>query len=199
MLIIENKLINEQVLNEQFMCNLDACKGACCWEGDFGAPLETEELYILEAIYEKVKPFLSTKSIKRIEEKGLFTFFEEPKEYGTTLMENTGACVYMTFDKNGVAKCGIEKAYEHGVIDFKKPISCHMYPVRVTQNRKNGFEVLNYDEWDICSAACKKGKDHKMPVYRFVKDALVRKYGPEFYEELEAAADLFSETKNTEE
>ena len=187
MLIIQGKLIHDSVIREQFICNLNACKGACCWEGDFGAPLDTAELHTLEGIFEEIKPFLSYEWLEAIQTEGLFTYFEEAKEYGTSLINNA-ACVYMVYDKNGVAQCGIEQAFNAGVTDFKKPISCHLYPIRVSYNTESGFEILHYDEWDICSAACLLGRQHKMPVYRFVKEALIRKYGEAFYEELDAAA-----------
>ncbi|GAB5551708.1 MAG: DUF3109 family protein [Saprospiraceae bacterium] len=186
MLVVQGKIISDAVIEEQFMCNLEACKGACCWEGDYGAPLETAELDILKQIYDHIKPYLSAKGISVIEKEGLFTYYTEAKEYGTPLIDN-GACVYMTYDPQGVAQCGIEQAYNDGVINFKKPISCHLYPIRVTADEKTAFEALNYDRWDICSAACKKGAEHKMPVFRFAKAALIRKYGADFYAELEAA------------
>lgn len=186
MIIIRDVLISDDVIEEQFMCNLNACKGACCWEGDFGAPLETAELQILTQIFEKVKPYLSEAGKHAIEEKGLFTYYKEAGEYGTALQPG-GACVFMIYDPAGVAKCAIEQAWQAGEVDFKKPISCHLYPVRVAKNKEVGFEALNYDRWDICSAACKKGRQEKMPVYRFVREALVRKYGEDFFEELEAA------------
>ena len=187
MIMIKDILISDDLIEEQFMCNLNACKGACCWEGDWGAPLEKEEMKILDNIYKTIKPYLSEAGRELLNEKEKYTYYEEPKEFGTPLLEN-GACAYMTHDLNGIAQCGIEKAYKDGVIDFKKPISCHLYPVRITSKKEVGFEALNYDRWDICSAACKKGKENQMPVYRFVKDALTRKYGQEFYDELEAAA-----------
>jgi hypothetical protein len=188
MLIVQGKLIHESVIKEQFICNLDACKGACCWEGDYGAPLETAELYTLENIYEEVKPFLAKEGLAAIKTEGLFTYYKKPKEYGTSLVNNS-ACVFMVYDEQGVAQCGIEQAYNAGVIAWKKPISCHLYPIRISKDDKTGFETLYYDEWDICSAACALGRQHKMPVYRFVKDALVRHYGLDFYEELDAAAE----------
>ncbi len=190
MILIEDKIVSDDVVEKQFICNLDACKGACCWEGDSGAPLEKEEMKILEEIYDKVKPFLTADGIKAIEEIGLYTYYNEAKEYGTPLIDNA-ACAYLTYEANGIAKCGIEKAYEAGVIDFKKPISCHLYPVRTTTYE--GFEAVNYDKWDICSAACTLGKKHQMPVYKFVKDALIRKYGESFYEALDAAAQFEEE------
>ena len=191
MLIVQDILISEDVIKEQFLCQLDACKGACCWEGDFGAPLEEEELITLEKIYPAVKPFLRKEGIKAIEENGLYEQADDG-EYGTTLI-NGRDCAYLTYEKNGIAKCGIEKAYEAGAVNFQKPISCHLYPIRVAENKKTGFQALNYDRWDICSAACKAGKKENLPVYRFLKNALIRKYGEDFYDELEAAANYLSD------
>lgn len=187
MVIIQDILVGEDVLKEQFRCNLDACKGACCWEGDFGAPLEAAELETLQQIFEEVKPFLRTEGIRQIEEQGLFAYYDDMKSFGTPLLDG-GACAFLTFEKNGIAKCGIEKAFEAGVTDFRKPISCHLYPIRISKNEQVDFEALNYDRWEVCSAACTAGKKEKIPVFRFAKAALIRKYGQEFYEELEAAA-----------
>ncbi len=195
MLIIQDKFISLDVIEEQFLCNLTACKGACCWEGDFGAPLEAEELQALVAIYEDVKPFLDAVAIQQIEEVGLYSYYKESKEYGTSLMPN-GACVFMTRDKLGTAKCGIEQAYRAGKTDFYKPISCHLYPIRVHKNKEVNFEALNYDRWDICSAACELGKKEQLPVYKFLKEAIIRKYGASFYEELAAAAEHMKEESN---
>lgn len=194
MIIIKDILVSDDLIEEQFMCNLNACKGACCWEGDWGAPLEQEELDILNKIYRTIKPYLSKEGRKVISKKGKYTYYEEPKEFGTPLLEN-GVCAYMTYDLNGVAQCGIENAYKDGVIDFRKPISCHLYPIRVNSEEDLHFEALNYDRWDICSAACEKGKELQMPVYRFAKDALIRKYGVDFYDELEAAAQFVNSQK----
>ena len=191
MIIIKDVLISDDVVNEQFMCNLNACKGACCWEGDWGAPLEEEELQVLDNIYPIIKPFLTKEGKAAIREQGKYTYYEEPEEFGTPLIKN-GACAYMTFDRSGTAQCGIELAHRDGLIDFKKPISCHLYPIRVEVQKEVNFEAMNYDVWDICSAACVKGKKHKMPVYKFAKDALIRKYGEDFYEELDAAAQFIS-------
>ncbi len=187
MLIIQDKLISDDVVEEQFLCNLSACKGACCWEGDSGAPLEKAELDMLDQIYEDVKPFLSEESRRVLEEKGKYTYYKKPGEYGTPLLDNA-ACAYMTYSDDGIAQCGIEQAYKAGHTDFKKPISCHLYPIRVTENKANGFEAINYDRWDICSAACTLGKEEQLPVYQFLKEALIRKYGAAFYEELDHAA-----------
>lgn len=193
MMIVQDKLISEDVVKEQFLCQLDACKGACCWEGDLGAPLEEEEKNTLLEIYDDIKPFLREEGIQAIKEQGLFVK-QEGDEYGTPLIDGRD-CAYLTFEDNGIAKCGIEKAYEAGVIDFQKPVSCHLYPVRVLKNEKTGFEALNYDEWDICSAACSAGKKASLPVYKFVKTALIRKYGESFYEELDAMAGYMESSK----
>lgn len=194
MLIIQDKFISLDVIEKQFLCNLNACKGACCWEGDFGAPLEQKEMQILVDAYDDIKPFLLPEAIAQIEEIGLYAFYKEAKEYGTTLMPD-GACVFMTRDALGMAKCGIEQAYKAGATDFYKPISCHLYPIRVTKNEEVNFEALNYDEWDICSAACELGKKEQLPVYQFLKTAISRKYGEAFYEELDAAAKHLEESK----
>lgn len=188
MLIIQDVLISDDIIEEQFVCQLTACQGACCWEGELGAPLEEEELPVLEKIYETVAPFLSPAGRKAIEEQGVYIEYEEDKSYATPLIDN-GPCAYMIIQANGVAKCGIEAAYQAGAIDFRKPISCHLYPIRVESNKAAGFEALNYDRWDICSAACGNGRKQGVAIYQFVRDALIRKYGREFYEELDAAAE----------
>lgn len=193
MVIIEGKLVSDEILERKFICNLNACKGACCWKGDYGAPLEEAELQTLEAIYEDIKPFISPRGQKAIEEKGKYQFYttDDVNEWGTTLLEDE-ACVYMTL-KDGVAQCGIEAAYNAGVTDFKKPISCHLYPIRISTNKETGFEALNYDEWDICQAACTLGEKEQMPVYQFLKEAIHRKYGADFYNQLEGVVAFLKE------
>ena len=187
MVIIGNKMVHPEVLKEQFLCNLDACKGACCWKGDYGAPLSDEEIETLQRIYADVAPFLTDEGRAMIEKEGVFTYFKGMRGNGTSLLPD-GRCTFMTRDENGVAQCGIEQAHKAGATDFYKPISCHLYPIRVEENHANGFETLEYDRWDICSAACTLGAKQQLPVYRFLRDALVRKYGEAFYEEIEAAA-----------
>lgn len=187
MLIIGDVLISEEVIEEQFHCNLSACKGACCWEGDYGAPLEKEEIDILRREYDRIAPFLDEAGKHVMESVGLYAYYKEDNDPGTPLLEN-GACTYLTYDENGTAKCGIEKAYEAGATTFRKPVSCHLYPIRVKRAASNHYDHMNYDRWDICSAACTLGKQKKLPVFEFVKEALIRKYGEAFYEELSAAA-----------
>ncbi len=193
MVMIQDKIVSTEIFESKFACNLKACKGACCWEGDFGAPLEEEELETLKELYPLYKDFIPEKGQRRIKKLGFYDFIEETQEFATTLMEN-GACAYLSYNPDGSAYCGIEKAYNAGAISYRKPISCHLYPIRVTANEKLAFEALNYDVWDICSAACTKGEEQQIRVYEFAKDALVRKYGEAFYEELdEVAKDLTSD------
>ncbi|MEO1517922.1 MAG: DUF3109 family protein [Bacteroidota bacterium] len=195
MLIIQDILVSDDVIEQQFLCQLDACKGACCWEGDFGAPLEDSELHTLNRIYEEVKPFLTEAGRVHIEEHGTYQYFKEDQSHGTPLLEN-GACAYMTIDKSGIAQCGIEQAHKAGATDYLKPISCQLYPIRVTADESANFEALNYDKWDICQAACNSGRKAQLPVYRFVKQAIIRKYGEAFYEELDAAARHLADQRN---
>lgn len=186
MYIIGNIMVSDDVADEHFACNLTACKGACCWEGDFGAPLEREELAILEDIYPAVEPYLTTEGRAAIHEQGVYTVNHQQDTYDTPLVDGK-ACAYLTLSDRGIALCGIEQAYRDGKIGWKKPISCHLYPIRVKSNPAVDFEALNYDVWDICSAACSKGKRERIRVYEFAKPALIRKYGEEWYEELDAA------------
>lgn len=174
--------MSEDLLENQFVCDLNACKGACCVEGDTGAPLDPDELGILDRIYPQVAPYLSEESRNTIAQKGTATFIRETGKHATTLNAD-GACAFV-IRENGIAFCGIEKAWKEGKVDFQKPVSCHLYPVRIT--RYQGFEAANYERWNICKAACKHGKALKVQVFRFVKTALDLKYGPEFSEILEA-------------
>lgn len=195
MIIVQDKLVSDDLVEQQFVCNLSACLGACCWEGDYGAPLEPAELAILENIQEKVRPFLSQAGIEALDNQGAYAWFEGMDGHGTPLIDG-GPCAYMTYDALGIAQCGIEMAWRAGAIDFQKPISCHLYPVRVEKFENFDSEALNYDRWDICSAACTLGKKEQVPVYQFVKAAIVRKYGQEFYDELDGAAQFLKSQKS---
>ena len=186
MIIIQDVLISDDVVQEEFVCNLSACKGACCWQGDFGAPVSSdEEKEILHNLV-PIREYLSQESNQLLDEKGCFQTYSDTNFTGTTLHEN-GACVFMTFDENGCAKCGIEKAYELGASTFKKPISCHLYPIRVVKNEESNFEAWNYDVWDICSEACILGKKESVPIYKFLENAITRYKGEDFFEELDLA------------
>ena len=188
MLVIADVLISEEIVEEQFACNLQACKGACCWEGDYGAPVSSEEMETINQYLDLIIPNLSEESKHLISEEGSFTYYKEPKVWGTSC-HTDGACIFLTKNELGISMCSIEKTWFDGKIPFRKPISCHLYPIRISQNEIVGFEAWNYDRWDICSAACTKGKHEKIPVYKFVKEAIIRSKGEAFYEELEAAAE----------
>lgn len=186
MFLIQGVFVTDDVTDEQFACNLSACKGACCWEGDFGAPLEASELQTLENAYDSIAPNLTEEGKAAIAAQGKYTANAQTGGHDTTLV-NGGACAYMGKTAGGIAYCAIEKTYNEGKIDWKKPISCHLYPIRVASKPEADFEALNYDRWEICSAACTKGEREKIRVFEFAKAALVRKYGEEWYEELCAA------------
>lgn len=183
-------LVSEELIENDFVCNLNACEGACCVEGEAGAPLETDEVTILEDIYQKVKPFLRPEGIQAIEKQGT-SIKNEWGEFETPLV-NGNECAYVIFEGK-TAKCGIEEAYNQGVVSWKKPVSCHLYPVRVKEY--SSFSAVNYHRWDICSPACSLGKELQVPVYRFVKEALIRKFGETWYAELEEVANALK-TKN---
>lgn len=184
MFLIDDVLVNEEVYKQNFICNIEKCKGQCCWEGDYGAPLEEKEIDLIEADIERIKPHITEKGRKYIDQNGFFKFFKDLKSNGTELLENAH-CVFLKIE-NGIGKCGIEAAYEHGDTTFKKPISCHLYPIRVKKNKENGFDVLQYDVWDICSEACTLGNEKRVRIYEFLKEPLIRKYGESWYDQLKS-------------
>lgn len=180
---IGKTIVSEDLLEKEFVCNLSACKGACCIDGDAGAPLTEEETKILDEIYPKIKSYLRPEGIKAIETQGTSVTGWDG-ELETTLIDGQD-CAYVVFDGK-TALCGIEQAYNEGVISWKKPVSCHLYPIRIKEF--SDFSAVNYDRWDICNDACSLGKELSVPVYKFVKEALVRRFGQEWYEELESVA-----------
>lgn len=186
MIAIDKTLISEDILEKEFVCDLTKCKGACCVEGDAGAPLEDDEVLKLEEIFEDVKPYLRKEGVAAIEAQG--TSVQDPLdgEWVTPLV-NGAECAYVIFDEKGTTKCGIEKAWEEGKVDWRKPVSCHLYPIRITSY--SSYDAVNYHKWQICSDACALGAELKVPVYKFTKDALIRKYGSEWYKELEEVAE----------
>jgi hypothetical protein len=186
MLAIGNLLISEDIIEKEFVCNLNACLGACCVAGDSGAPLEPQELVILDHEFDSFKKYLTPEGIDLLNHEGVSVFDEDDQKHKTPLLKS-GACAYITFDENKIASCGIEKAYLAKETTFKKPISCHLYPIRIT-TLKNGTEALNYERWEICKSACKLGKQLGVPIYKFVEEALIRKYGEEVYEAIDAFA-----------
>lgn len=178
---IDDKVISLEIFSKKFVCDLNACKGACCIEGDSGAPITAEEVSILEEDLEKIKPFMRPEGIAAVEETGVF-YMDWDNEMVTTLV-NEKECAFVFFDEKGITKCAIEQAHKAGVTDFKKPISCHLYPIRTAKFTE--FEALNYNEWSICSPACTLGEALSVKVYQFLKEPLIRAYGEEFYKELE--------------
>lgn len=189
---LKNSIVSEEIIENDFVCNLHACKGACCVDGEAGAPLEEEELPILMDIYPKIKPFLTQKGIVAIEEQGLYVGHNG--EFETPLIPSDDSCVYISYDDDGTAKCGIEQAYNAGEISFKKPVSCHLYPVRVQQYSE--LSAVNYHRWDICDPACSLGAELQVPIYKFVKEALIRKFGQDWYDELEKVAATLKKVKS---
>ena len=181
---IGKTIVSEDILEKDFLCNLSACKGACCLDGEAGAPLDKEETKMLAEIYPKVKHFLRKKGIETIEKLGTFVV-NESSEFETPLIDGAD-CAYVIFDKNKIALCAIEEAYNQGKITWKKPVSCHLYPIRVKDYSE--FAAVNYHKWGICDDACSLGKELQVPVYKFVKQALVRKFGHNWYDELEKVA-----------
>ncbi|WP_109301620.1 DUF3109 family protein [Aquimarina sp. AU474] len=177
-------IVSEDIIEKEFVCNLSACKGACCIDGEAGAPLEESETLKLKEIYPIVKPYLRKEGIASIEQQGTHIKTENG-ELETPLIDGAD-CAYVIFDNKRTAMCAIEEAYNQGDIDWKKPISCHLYPVRV-QNYTE-FSAVNYHKWEICDDACALGKELQVPIYKFVKEALIRKFGKNWYIELEKVA-----------
>lgn len=166
MVAIDNKLISDEVVEAKFVCDLTKCKGGCCDDGDAGAPLEVEELDELINNYEAIKPYLTEEGVREIEKQGKYVY---DVEFGwVTPTINSGICAYGRRDENGIIKCAIEQAYYDGKIDWKKPISCHLFPIRIAKSKRDNLEYVNYEpRHDLCRAACKLGKQLKVPVYIF--------------------------------
>ncbi len=180
MIIVGDAVLSDDVKEQFFVCDLKKCQGACCVEGDSGAPLEKEELAILDDIYEEVKPFLTEEGIREIEKQGKHTT-DQDNDYVTPII-NGQECAYAIRDKKGTLKCGIEQAYQAGKTSFRKPISCHLYPLRV--DSYDNYDAVNYHRWYICHPACDLGRALGVPLYRFLKEPLIRKYGEDWYNEL---------------
>lgn len=189
MIAIDNTIVSEHLLEKKFVCDLNACKGECCVAGDAGAPLDEEEIAILEDIWDEVKPYLPKDGVKAIEKQGVFVI-DEDGDYTTPLVKGKH-CAFTIFD-DGIAKCGIEQAFYDGKVNWKKPISCHLYPVRITKFKT--YDAVNYHKWEVCKPACECGAKLNVPVYKFLKEPLIRKYGKDWYKQLELADKM----KNTE-
>ena len=183
MLQIGKAIVSLDVIEKKFICDISKCFGACCVEGDSGAPLEEEEKQIIEDIYPDIKEYLTDKGIQEIEKQGT-SVIDDDGDLVTPII-NGKECVYTIFE-NGVAQCGIEKAYFDGKISYRKPISCQLYPIRIDKYPE--FEAVNYNKWEICKPARELGFKKGVPVYQFLKEPLIRKYGSDWYKELEYAA-----------
>lgn len=194
MIAINNTLVSEDLIERKFVCDLNACKGACCVEGESGAPLEKEEREIIESVLEKVKPYMNEKGKKAIAKQGPHVI-DSDGDYTTPLVSKGGECAYVFFDETNTAKCAFEKAYLEGIIAWKKPISCHLYPVRITKYKN--YDAVNYHSWSLCKPACECGKKLDVPVYKFLKEPLVRHFGKDWYKELELKAKVFEKENKT--
>jgi hypothetical protein len=186
MIAIKNTIISDDVLDKKFVCDLNACKGECCVSGESGAPLDEDELPMLMDVLDKVKPYLNAKGLKAIKKHGPYVL-DSDGDYTTTLIGPEAACAFVIYDENKIAKCAIEQAYYDGVVSWKKPISCHLYPIRITRNKT--FDAVNYHSWDVCKPACECGAKLEVPVYKFLQGPLIRKYGEDWFKELELVAD----------
>lgn len=191
---IDDKLISTEIFDRKFVCDLNACKGACCVEGDNGAPLTHDEVDILEDILDDVKPFMRKEGIEAVDRQGVF-YMDQWNQPATTLV-NDKECAFVYFDEKGITKCSIEQAFIAGAISpsdpsWKKPISCHLYPIRVA--KVGDGLALNYEEWKICEPACACGDQLNVPVYKFLKEPLIRAFGDEFFSDLEGIDKVLKE------
>lgn len=186
---IGDKLVSGEIFEKEFVCNLNACKGACCIEGNEGAPLQQGEIDLLEKHLEAIKPYMTEGGVKQVDTKGVF-YMDRENEPVTSLVRGK-ECAFVFFDEKGITKCAVEQAYRDEKIPFNKPISCHLYPIRVKKYKS--FTALNYDKWPICKDACALGEELGVPVYRFLEEPLKRVYGVAFYTELEKAAEALKE------
>lgn len=187
MIAIDNVLLSDEIVKAQFVCDLSKCKGACCVDGDAGAPLAKDELDKINEVYDKVVPYLTPEGLKELNKQGRYVYHREHGWVTPTI--GNSICVYGITDENGIVKCGIEQAYLAGKIKWKKPISCHLFPAIVKESKHSNNVYVNYEpREDNCKAACSLGKKLKVPVYIFLKEALVRRFGKKFYEALDATA-----------
>ncbi|MCK9301776.1 MAG: DUF3109 family protein [Bacteroidales bacterium] len=179
MLVVQNCLLSDDIKNVDFCCDLTCCKGRCCIEGDVGAPLEEEEVSQIEDYIDEIMPFMTAKGIDVVKSMGVFDYGVEG-EYVTPLIDDKD-CAFICYE-DGIAKCAIEKAYNQGVIPHNKPISCHLYPIRLSKYQD--VIALNYDKWSVCKDAATFGHTKNIKLYEFLKEPLIRKFGKQWYDEL---------------
>jgi hypothetical protein len=192
LIAIDKILVSDDVIQAKFVCDLHKCKGGCCEDGDAGAPLEKEEMQIIEENFQHIKPYLNPAGLAEINKQGKFLY---DKEFGwVTPTINGGICAYGFRDKKGIIKCGIEAAYYDGKLNWKKPISCHLYPITIKRTKE--YTMVNYEPRDVlCSPGCALGKKVKMPAYQFLKESITRKFGEAFYNTLHKIALDYFDTK----
>jgi len=190
MIQIDNKILSLDILQKQFCCDLPKCLGACCVLGQSGAPLDKEEIAILEDILDAIAPYIKPEGLKAIQKQGV-AVIDADGDLVTPLIDGK-ECAYC-ISENGISLCGIEKAWLKKKVDFRKPISCHLYPIRV--KNYTTFIGLNYDQWDVCEPARKLGLTTNLPVYKCLEDAITRAYGKEFYSQIVEAAKLLASEK----
>jgi hypothetical protein len=178
---IEDKIISSAVFERKFVCDLNACKGACCVEGDAGAPLKKEEVALINENLEKILPYMRAEGVAAVKMQGV-SYNDVENEPVTSLINNK-ECVFVHYDTNNIAKCAIETAHLAGEISNIKPLSCHLYPIRL--KKISDYTAINFDEWKICAPACVCGEKLAVPVYRFLKVPLIRAFGEAFYKEME--------------
>lgn len=187
MIQIGEAIVSLDIFERYFLCDLAKCKGACCVEGESGAPLLTEEATLIERIYPNIEPYLPEGSKLEISKQG-FSVVDQDGDLVTPIIEGK-ECVYAYRDEQGITKCAIEKAFMEGKQSFRKPISCHLYPIRITPYEK--FDAVNYERIDICREGRMCGAAQKLPLYRFLREPLIRKYGEAWYQQLEIAAEEY--------
>jgi len=192
MIDIADIIVHRDVFEKNFICDISKCKGICCVEGDSGAPLEDNEAKIIDKLLPKIYDRLSDAGKAVIDEQGTSRIDEEG-DLTTTILAGAGECVFTLRDENGISYCAIERAWEEGLVNFRKPISCHLYPIRITKYKD--FDAVNYDVWDICKDGICLGNKEGVSIFEFLKEPLIRKYGEDWYKEASIAKKLLEEEK----
>jgi len=189
MLQIGKSVISLDVIQKEFCCDIEKCKGACCVDGDSGAPLTPEEATIIETLYPDFEDYLSEENKAEIEKQG-FSVTDSDGDLVTPIVGNN-ECVFTFTDERGITKCAIERAYFDKKTSFRKPVSCHLFPIRITVYKR--FEAVNYQQLDICQSGRICGKIQGLPLWKYLAEPLTRQYGSEWYEELKYAAENLPE------
>lgn len=191
MVEIGRAILSDDIFETHFCCDITKCKGACCIEGDSGAPLTDEEAILIEQEYDAFSDLLPEKHKREVEKQG-HSLIDYDGDLVTPLVDDR-QCVYSYYNKQGILKCAIEKAYFDGKTKFRKPISCHLFPIRITEYKR--FDALNYQELDICKPGRQCGAAEKLPLFKYLKEPLIRKYGEAWYKEVEIAAEQLFPSK----